>query len=195
MKRLVVATHNSHKTSEIREMLAAKFDEVIDLNSFPEIEPAIEDGETLDDNARIKALYGAARLPGVTVLADDSGLEVDALGGAPGVYSARYAGEGAGDEANRAKLLRELEAVTMRTARFRCVLMLAREGEVLQVCDGAVEGRIIHEARGAGGFGYDSLFVPDGYEETFAELPSETKHQLSHRGEALRRMLALLEEL
>lgn len=194
MNRLVVATHNSHKTGEIRQIVGSRFDEVVDLTAFPEISPAIEDGDTFEANARIKALHAGARLPGVVVLADDSGLEVDALGGAPGVFSARYAGEAATDAGNRAKLIRELGASTVRTARFRCVLALARDGEVLHVCDGKVEGRIVDSERGDGGFGYDPLFVPDGHEQSFAEMAPELKNRLSHRGRALQQLLVFLAE-
>lgn len=189
MKRLVVATHNSHKTGEIRQMLGSRFDEVVDLNSYPEISPAVEDGDTFEANAKIKALHACAKLPGVTALTDDSGLEVDALGGAPGVFSARYAGEDATDADNRAKLIRELGAEENRSGRFRCVLVLARDGEVLEIASGAVEGRILEAERGEGGFGYDPLFQPEGEALSFAEMPPEQKHSLSHRGRALRQLL------
>ena len=122
-------------------------------------------------------------------MSDDSGLEVDALGGAPGVYSARYAGEGAGDAANRAKLLRELAPRRRNgerfAARFRCVRAIAEMGATLGTFDGAVEGAVIDEERGEGGFGYDALFVPEGFQQTFAELPAEVKNGLSHRARAL----------
>ncbi|MFT5471365.1 MAG: XTP/dITP diphosphohydrolase [Verrucomicrobiales bacterium] len=189
MNRLIVATHNSHKTGEIREILGSRFDEVVDLTAYPEISPAIEDGDSFEANAKIKALHACAALPGVTVLADDSGLEVDALSGDPGVYSARYAGENATDADNRVKLLRELADSENRVGRFRCVLVLARDGEVLKVASGAVEGRILDSEQGEGGFGYDSLFLPEGHQLSFAEMPSEQKNQLSHRGGALQQLL------
>lgn len=189
MSRLVVATHNSHKTDEIRDMLDRHFDEVIDLNAFSEISPAIEDGETFEDNSKIKALHAAKHLQDCSVLADDSGLEVDALGGSPGVYSARYAGESATDAENRAKLLSSMEGMTNRSGRFRCVLALASGDKVLHLASGAVEGTIATQERGENGFGYDSLFIPEGHEKTFGELSSETKHSMSHRACALGKML------
>lgn len=180
--RLLVATKNAHKTAEIRAMLGPAW-EVEDLTAYPEIPAPEETGTTMGENAVIKAQAAGALFPGL-VLADDSGLEVDALGGAPGVYSARYAGPAATDADNRARLKREVPAFPA-VARFRCVLVLARGGEVLGTFDGAVEGRIIAEEQGSGGFGYDALFIPDGFEQTFAELSGETKNQLSHRGRAL----------
>lgn len=182
MMRLLIATKNAHKTGEIRAMLGPAWT-VEDLTAHPDIVSPEETGTTFAENAAIKALAAAAHFDGV-VLADDSGLEVDALGGAPGVVSARYAGPGATDADNRARLLREL-ATFPSTARFRCVMAIAEKGEILGTFSGAVEGKIISEERGAGGFGYDALFVPDGYDQTFGELPAETKNSLSHRARAL----------
>jgi XTP/dITP diphosphohydrolase len=193
MPRLVVATHNAHKTAEIQAILGDRFASYLDLTSFPEIEPAVEDGETFEDNARIKALHAARFLPDDVVLADDSGLEVDALGGAPGVYSARYAGPKATDAANREKLLTALGNESERAARFRCVLALAQAGEVTHVASGAVEGEILHGEEGAGGFGYDPLFRPLGHDASFGVLSAETKNALSHRGNALRELVRLLD--
>ncbi len=162
--------------------------EVRDLNAHPEIPSPEETGETFADNAAIKAIAAAKLFPGY-VLSDDSGLEVDALGGAPGVRSARYSGEGATDASNRAKLLAELAAAgargRARSGRFRCVLALAQGGEMRASFAGAVEGTIINEEKGDGGFGYDALFVPEGHCETFAQLPGAVKNQLSHRARAL----------
>ncbi len=189
MNRLVVATHNAHKTAEIRELLAGRFAEIIDLTAFPDISPAIEDGATFEANARIKALHAAKALPGATVLADDSGLEVDALDGEPGVYSARYAGEGASDAENRAKLLNALGPAEARSARFRCVLVLAHGERVLQVCEGAVEGEIARQERGTNGFGYDPIFIPQGHTETFGQLPQATKQSIGHRARALAKLV------
>lgn len=187
MPSLLVATKNAHKTSEIAAILGPSW-EVTDLTAHPEIEAPEETGETFEENAKIKALAAARVFPGI-VLADDSGLEVDALGGAPGVKSARYAGENATDADNRALLLKELEKEDARgkarSARFRCVLALAQGDMVLGVFDGAVEGIIVNREKGSGGFGYDPLFVPEGYCETFGELPAEVKNQLSHRARAL----------
>ncbi len=190
---LLIATKNAHKTAEIRAMLPDR--DVSDLTAHPDIPAPEETGATFTENAMIKALAASARFAGL-VLADDSGLEVDALGGAPGVISARYAGPGATDADNRARLLRELDATgargKARTARFRCVMALAENGAVLGTFDGAVEGIIINQEKGAGGFGYDALFVPEGCCETFGELPSQTKNQLSHRARALAKLAAFL---
>jgi len=186
---LVIATHNAHKTGEMRALLGDLFDEITDLTATPGAEPPEETGETFAENSALKALTASRDRPGDLVLADDSGLEVHALGGAPGVYSSRYAGADATDEDNRRKLLAELggpaHAGRARSARFRCVVTLARDGEELAQFDGNVEGHIADTAAGEGGFGYDPLFVPTGYEATFAELPAEVKNELSHRGRAI----------
>ncbi len=187
MPRLLVATKNAHKTAEIRAMLGLAW-EIEDLNAHPAVPAPEETGATFTENAAIKAVAASQLFAGL-VLSDDSGLEVDALGGAPGVRSARYAGPGATDADNRARLLRDLAAVgargKARSARFRCVLAVAQNGEVLATFDGAVEGVIINEEKGDGGFGYDALFVPDGYCETFAQLSGDVKNALSHRARAL----------
>lgn len=187
MPSLLVATKNAHKTQEIAAILGPNWN-VTDLTAHPEIHSPEETGETFEENAKIKALAAAAQFSGL-VLADDSGLEVDALGGAPGVRSARYAGENASDADNRVRLLEELERLEARgkarSARFRCVLALAEGDRIFGVFDGAVEGIIVNREKGAGGFGYDPLFVPEGYCETFGELPAEVKNQLSHRARAL----------
>lgn len=187
--RLLIATRNAHKTDEIRAMLGPRWS-VEDLTLHPAIPAPEESGATFAENAAIKALAASALFPGL-VLADDSGLEVDALGGAPGVRSARYAGPGATDASNRARLLRELTTFPAR-ARFRCAMALAENSAVRGEFTGAIEGHIIGEERGAGGFGYDSLFIPDGFEHTFGELPGETKNQLSHRARALAAVVAFL---
>jgi len=195
MQALVIATHNQHKTEEIRQILGSYFSEISDLTTHPDIPPADETGTTFEENATIKALE-ASRVLGseVSVLSDDSGLEVDALGGEPGVYSARYSGEGATDESNRVKLLEELAKNGARgkerSGRFRCVMVLASGGEKLAVFDGAVEGIITNEEKGEGGFGYDPIFVPDGHCETFGELSSEVKNKESHRARALAKAIA-----
>jgi len=182
---VLVSTRNAHKLVEIRQILGPSF-ELLDLSSVPALGEVEETGTTFEENAALKALAASAHFDG-WVLADDSGLEVDALGGAPGVYSARFSGEGATDVTNRALLLEKLATVPadQRSARFRCVIALARGGEVLAHFSGAVEGVIIQSEQGAGGFGYDPLFVPEGFGETFAELGAETKNRLSHRGRAL----------
>jgi XTP/dITP diphosphohydrolase len=195
MPRLLLATTNAHKTAEVAAMLGQDW-QVEDLRAHPELTPAEETGQTFEENAILKAL-GVA-VPGLLVLADDSGLEVDALGGAPGVWSARYAGVGADDAANRARLkeeLRLLAEVPGQTfpARFRCCLALVRDGQVLHVSHGTVEGHILPQEQGTGGFGYDALFVPEGYADSFGVLPPEVKNQLSHRARALEDMRAWLQ--
>ena len=180
--RLLIATKNAHKTSEIRTILGSRWT-VEDLTGHPEIEAPEETGATFEENAAIKAVAASELFPGY-VLADDSGLEVDALGGAPGVLSARYAGSGATDAKNRARLLREIDAFPS-PARFRCVLCIAYDGSALESFTGSVEGSVIEVERGTGGFGYDSLFIPAGFSQTFAELPPQTKNTLSHRARAL----------
>jgi XTP/dITP diphosphohydrolase len=182
---VLVSTRNAHKLVEIRQILGPSF-ELLDLSSVPALGEVEETGTTFEENAALKALAASAHFGG-WVLADDSGLEVDALGGAPGVRSARFSGEGATDVTNRALLLEKLATVPadQRSARFRCVIALARRGEVLAHFSGAVEGAIIQSEKGEGGFGYDPLFVPEGFGETFAELGAETKNRLSHRGRAL----------
>ena len=186
MPTLLLATRNAHKTGEVRAMLGADWT-LQDLSAHPELPEVDETAPDFAGNAALKALSASQRLPGVWVLADDSGLEVDALGGAPGVISARYSGEGATDASNRAKLLKELQGVppAQRGARFRCAMALARDAVLRAEFDGRVEGRILVEERGAGGFGYDCLFAPDGHERTFGELSAEVKNSMSHRARAL----------
>lgn len=190
--RLLIATRNAHKTGEIAAILGSTW-EVSDLNAHPDVPSPEETGDTFAANAEIKAV-AASRVFAGWVLADDSGLEVDALAGAPGVRSARYAGPGATDADNRAKLLRALEGVRgkARSGRFRCAMVLAKGGDVLGTFDGAIEGVIVNGERGEGGFGYDALFVPEGHCETFAQLPSSTKNALSHRARALAQAVAFL---
>jgi XTP/dITP diphosphohydrolase len=184
---LLLATRNAHKTREFRELLGPGFD-VIDLSSFPEIAIPKETGRTFEENATLKAIAASKQLPSL-VIADDSGLEVDALGGAPGVFSARYGGENAGDVSNVDKLLREFRkqniATEKRSARFRCVIALAQNGKVLGVFEGFVEGKIVDPPRGSGGFGYDPIFEPKGFDQTFAEMTPESKNKISHRGQAI----------
>lgn len=195
--RLVVATRNRHKTDEIRAMLGEGF-MVEDLVDHPEIPEIEETGTTFLENATLKAVGASRHLPAeVLVLSDDSGLEVDALGGAPGVYSARYAGPGATDADNRRKLLAALDEARARgrerTGRFRCCMVLARGGVPIADFDGSVDGVIGPVERGNGGFGYDALFIPDGHCETFAQLPAEAKNGMSHRARALARVIKWLD--
>ena len=182
--KFVIATRNAHKLEEIRAIFNTNGLEVCSALDFPEIPDTIEDRDTLEGNA-IKKAQELCDATGLMSLADDSGLEVDALDGAPGVYSARYAGEPCSYGNNNAKLLRELSGNENRRARFRTVMALARPGEEPLTVEGICKGTIIDELRGEHSFGYDALFVPDGFSETFAELPAETKNKISHRANAL----------
>ena len=184
MKRLLIATRNAHKLAEIRTILDLPDFEIIgadEIDGLPEVE---EDADTFEGNALKKArtLRDAS---GLWTLADDSGLEVDALGGAPGVYSARYAGEPTDSAANNRKLLRELADKTDRTARFRCVIALAAPDGREWTVDGRCEGHIALAPSGAEGFGYDPLFIPEGHAISFAEMSGAEKNAISHRGRAL----------
>lgn len=193
MHDLIVATRNPEKTREFAALLGRDF-RFVDLSAYPGLPEVAETGRSFEENARLKALAISRHLPGL-VLADDSGLEVDSLSGAPGVFSARYAGAGATDEANRQKLLAELVKRgpdAARTGRFRCALVLARDARVLAICEGSVVGEIVRQARGSAGFGYDSLFQPNEFSETFAELPAATKNSISHRGRAVTKMKQFL---
>lgn len=193
MRHLWLATRNRHKTAELRAMLGDDF-ALEDLHAHPEIGEVVEDGSTFAENAGLKAVAISRQLPGLA-LADDSGLEVDSLGGAPGIYSARYAGPATDDGENRRKLLAalaELGPEAPRRGRFRCVLALARAGVVLATFDGAVEGTIVRQERGVAGFGYDPLFVAEGFERTFAELTAAEKNRVSHRAVAVAKLRAYL---
>ena len=197
MRRLLLATRNPGKLRELRELLDAAGlgpDLALEtLDAHPEAPEIEETGETFEANARLKAA-GSARAAGTWTLAEDSGLVVDALGGAPGVYSARYAGTHGDDRANNARLLRELAGEARRSARYVCVVALANpEGEVVATAGGTCEGEIAAAPRGEGGFGYDPLFLPalcPG--RSMAELAPERKRAISHRGRALRAFLPRL---
>ena len=183
---LIVATHNAHKTGEMRAILGDLFEEIEDLTSIPDLVPPEEDSDSFAANSAIKALAASRERPDALILADDSGLEVDALHGAPGIYSSRFSGEDATDASNREKLIADLDGIDEpRTARFRCVITVARGGEVLASFHGIVEGQIALEMTGEGGFGYDPLFIPDGFESSFGQLSEEVKNSMSHRGRAL----------
>ena len=192
-KTLCIATRNKHKAQEMAPVLAS-FWEVKCSADYPEMEgmdEIAETGDTFLANATLKAV-ATSRIVSDYVLADDSGLECDALNGAPGVFSARYGGIPSSAERNMVKLLQELEragatAPEQRRGRFRCVLVLAKEGEVIASFDGACEGTLAPAPKGAGGFGYDPLFVPQGYTRTFGQLGEKTKMTLSHRGLALKK--------
>jgi len=195
--QVLIATRNPGKAREFREMLGGDRWQWRHLDGQDGVPTAVESGRTFLRNACIKAAHYARAL-GVFALADDSGLEVDALNGAPGVHSARWAeinGAGSGDAANNALLLRQLSDVPdeRRTARFVCVLALADpQGRLLLTARGSVDGRIVREARGDNGFGYDPLFFVEQLGRTVAELPAETKHSISHRGRALRAMREMM---
>lgn len=197
---LLLATRNSHKTREFAEILGEGFD-VRDLSDANDPSGVEETGATFAENAALKAVAVSELFTGL-VVGDDSGLEVDALKGAPGIYSARYAGENATDEENIAKLLVELAELDRGpgspppaiVARFRCALALAREGKVIGVQEGVVEGKIVRRPRGDLGFGYDPVFQPQGFEQTFAELSAAEKNQISHRAQAIRSLRATLLE-
>jgi len=191
---ILFATRNAHKTAEIQSILGSQF-QVNDLAEHPEIPHVAETGRTFEDNAILKAVTVSKHISGF-VVADDSGLEVDALGSAPGIYSARYAGPDASDNEKIEKLLEELGRVgapkNARRARFHCVLALARKGEVLGMFEGVVEGQIAERPRGSHGFGYDPIFIPNGFQRTFGELEPAEKNQLSHRARALEKLGAVL---
>lgn len=198
--KVIIATNNAHKVAEIRTALDFEGWEFLTLREAGLESNPVEDAESFLGNARIKAYAAqeAARAAGLTcaVLADDSGLAVDALGSAPGVHSSRYAGADGDDAANNAKLLRELEGVPdeQRTARFVCTLVfLDEQGEERNAC-GTIEGKIGHKVAGSGGFGYDPLFIPDcfGGALTLAEVSQDRKNSVSHRGNALRKLKSLL---
>jgi XTP/dITP diphosphohydrolase len=192
MQTLLIATSNGHKTREIGQMLGSGW-QVSDLAALPHAPKIEETGATFEENAALKALAVSRIFTGL-VLADDSGLEVDALSGAPGVRSARFAGGNASDAENRLALIQKLKELsgTEFSARFRCVMVLASRSELLGSFGGAVEGKVILEERGHEGFGYDCIFRPLGYSETFAELQPEIKNSLSHRGRALAKVLEFL---
>jgi XTP/dITP diphosphohydrolase len=190
--QLILATRNVHKLREVQQILGPKF-VVHSLPDCGEIAEIDETGGSYEENAILKAVTVSRQLPGL-VVADDSGLEVDALGGAPGIHSARYAHANATKQEKISKLLNELAEVKARSdqrrARFRCVLAVARGGQVLETFEGVVEGKIVDRPRGSHGFGYDPIFIPSGFEETFAELPEDVKNNVSHRAKAIRKLRA-----
>jgi len=194
--RLVVATRNRGKLAEIAAALADLDLELLSLADLAALPEVVEDGRTFTENA-LKKAREISEKTGLPVLADDSGLEVEALGGAPGVFSARFAGPGATDEANNEKLLSELEGVPIerRRAWFRCVLAVCLPGRECRTVEGSLAGQITREPRGGYGFGYDPLFVPEGFEGTISELGGEVKARISHRAQALRELKEMLPEL
>lgn len=193
--RLIIATGNAHKVEEFELLLQGLNFEVVSANACGGMPQVEENGSTFAANAQLKAEALRAQAPaGSWVLADDSGLEVDALDGAPGIYSARYAGAQASDRANVDKLLAALQDVphSERGARFRCVLCLIDHEGYMTHYDGTCEGRIDTEVHGDGGFGYDPIFIPEGYNKSFAQLGDAVKGELSHRGKAVQWMRSIL---
>ena len=188
-KKLVVATNNAHKLEEISAILGDEMElfSLKDINCHADIP---ETADTLEGNARQKALYIYENY-GMDCFADDTGLEVDALNGAPGVFSARYAGDGHDSEANMQKLLKELEGKENRKAQFRTAICLIIEGKEY-LFEGIVKGKIIEEKRGVAGFGYDPIFVPEGHDQTFAELGNDIKNTISHRARAVEKLCKFL---
>lgn len=193
---LVIATRNSGKLFELRELLRDLPLTLRELNSFPSIESVEETGATFSENACVKARAYAEQTRSL-VLADDSGLEVSSLGGAPGVYSARYAGDGASEAQRTEKLLAVLsKSPSDRAARFVSAVAIANsDGRILNVSVGVCEGHIANAPRGSNGFGYDPVFIPDGYGQTFGELSADVKNQISHRARALKGALDFMRSL
>jgi len=198
MRRILIATSNPGKLRDFAGAAAGHGIEIAGIPGFASLPSVVEDGLTFEANARKKAEEYSRAVPGEIVLADDSGLEIDALNGAPGVHSARYAAdqphlasENTDDESNNARVLREMRGVTAekRTARFVCVLAAARDGRTLATFRGMAEGRILDSPRGVNGFGYDPLFYFPQIQKTFAELSAEEKARYSHRGAAFRQFL------
>ena len=190
MAYIVVATSNEHKVEEYRKLLDGQNVELKSLLDYPAFPGVAEDGKTFAENAGIKAL-AACKYCDVPAFADDSGLEVEALDGRPGVYSSRYADS---DPERIAKLLKELEGKDNRRARFVCAISIAFNGEIIETFEGEVKGTITLAPRGNGGFGYDPVFQPDGYEQTFGELPQEVKNKISHRANAFKKAMEFVED-
>lgn len=190
---LVIATSNQHKLKEFRSLLQGFPVTLLSLKDFSHLPAIVEDGKNFVENALKKALE-VARATGKLTIADDSGIEVEALDGRPGVYSARFAGEGAGDAENNAKLLHELEGVSpaRRGACFKCVLAIARPGGETDFVEGECRGVIVDAPRGHHGFGYDPVFLVPEYNETFSEMAPELKNRISHRSRALKKLLEIL---
>ncbi|MGM0859766.1 MAG: XTP/dITP diphosphatase [Bacillota bacterium] len=194
MKEAIIATHNPGKVKEFKDILAPKGYDVKSLADIGFLEETEETGHTFEENAVLKA-EAVAKAVNKMVIADDSGLSVDNLGGSPGVYSARYAGEQKDDMANINKVLQELKGIEkeQRTARFRCALAVSIPGEETKTVEGHVEGYIAEEPIGENGFGYDPIFIVKDKDKTMAELTSDEKNKISHRANALKKLSQLLE--
>ena len=190
MSYIVIASSNAHKVGEYRALLEGQDVELQSLADYPGFPGVEETGRTFAENASLKAA-AVSKYCDAAAFADDSGLEVAALDGRPGIFSARYAEN---DAARRRKLLGELEGVADRSARFVCVIAIAFNGEVIETFEGEVRGKILTEERGEGGFGYDPLFVPDGCDQTFGEMPQELKNRISHRAAAFRKAMEFIDE-
>jgi len=186
---VVLATTNKNKVAEFKELMSDFPVEVKSLSDFGPLPPAVEDGSTFDENAYKKALH-TAKVLGIPAIADDSGLSVNALNGDPGIYSARYAGEGATDEENVQKLLENMQGVTDRSAYFSCVLSIAVPSGPALTYESTCEGSILKQPRGTSGFGYDPVFYYEPLKKSFAELTLEEKNQVSHRGKVLHEVKA-----
>jgi XTP/dITP diphosphohydrolase len=195
MKQLLIATHNNDKVLEIHPLLADLGIELLTLDNVPAIEPVEEDGETLEENA-VKKARVVFEKTGIPCLADDTGLEVYYLNNAPGVISSRFSGQNATYASNVRMLLALMKGVPerRRSARFRCIVAFAAPESVTRTAEGICPGSILESPRGEGGFGYDPVFRPDGYRQTFAEMPVAVKNTLSHRAVAIRTMYPVLEE-
>lgn len=193
ISKLVIASRNKHKIGEMQQLLSPLGIEVLSTADFPELNEVVEDRPTLKGNALKKARY-VAKETCLPALSDDTGLEVEALNGKPGVYSARFAGPDATYEDNVLKLLNELEGVDNRNARFRTIVALV-DGDEEFTFEGICNGEIIEDQRGTEGFGYDPIFRPDGYDQTFAELDGSTKNMISHRGKAVENFVKFLKEM
>lgn len=189
MKKIVFATNNKNKLREMREIMDGLY-EILSLDDIGCHDDIVEDADTIQGNAKIKADYITSRYH-VDCFADDTGLEVEALGGAPGVYSARYAGEHCSYHDNVVKLLAALHGIDNRKACFRTAIALNMDGQT-RFFEGRCDGAITTEAHGEGGFGYDPVFMPDGFETTFAEMPAEQKNSISHRGRATQKLIDYL---
>lgn len=191
IKKLVFATNNKHKLDEVRDIIGAEI-QILSLEDIKCLDDIPETADTLEGNALLKARYIKQKY-GYDCFADDTGLEVQALNNAPGVYSARYAGDAKDSKANMRKVLTELEGKEDRTSQFRTVIALIA-GEKEYLFEGVVTGIIIEKERGTAGFGYDPVFVPEGYNETFAELGTDVKNNISHRAEAVKKLKLFLDE-
>ncbi|MCX6237566.1 MAG: non-canonical purine NTP diphosphatase [Bacteroidia bacterium] len=192
MKKLVFATNNDHKLRELRQILPSEFD-LLNLNDIGCTDEIPETGTTLEVNAAQKSFYIWNKY-GINCFADDTGLEIESLGNEPGVYSARYAGEERSAAANMMKVLEKMEGESNRNARFRCVISLVIDGEEKQF-EGIVNGKILTKKHGEAGFGYDPIFMPDGYNLSFAEMPADDKNQISHRGRAVMKLVDYLKNI